>query len=201
MPEDTRLQSRVKNLKIALRCVGAAVNISFVVQACWLLAHPNTADFGMFCHWFGKAALGILVGIAGCYLEFKGSLAKVSQSLGRNAINRFALCVFYFWLGCYVMGGVGECGRELEAEWKQVGTITGIVAWVVSAGDLIISCVFDSVEAEPTSGPPPGDKYKIDESVDEPNAFGTSTNADADIEPGFEAPPGGWNADAFTQKI
>merc|ERR1719473_1158625 len=109
MADETLRQSRIWKFKVALRVLGAIVNISFAVQACWLLAHPNTDNFAAFCHWFGKAALGILVGSAGCYLEFKGSLAKVASSLGRNAINRFMMCIFYFWLGCYVMGGVGEC--------------------------------------------------------------------------------------------
>merc|ERR1719310_622086 len=98
-----------------------------------------------------------------------GSVAKVSQSFGRNAINRFSLCIFYFWLGCYVMGGVGECGRELESEWKLVGQITGIVAWLVSAGALLMSCFFDTVatENESHNGPAPESKYKVDDPVED----------------------------------
>lgn len=134
----------LKCLKLLLRVLGAAVCTMFALQAVWLFAHPNLENFWMFCHWLGQGLLGIFVGLSGLYMEFKGSFASVSKHFKKFALNRIGLSLFYFWLGCYVMGGLGDIKTPIGEEWKTVAHATGIVSWVVAVGDLLISCCSDA---------------------------------------------------------
>merc|ERR1712070_1160668 len=132
-----------------------------------------------------------------------------AESFGQNAMNRFILCAFYFWLGCYVMSGIEECGRELDDEWKTVGHVTGLTAWVVCGGNLIVSCIRRySTDAEVAAEPCAADKCDspspsiawsepaTSAAAWAPSRVGNSMVVE-DLEKGGEAPPGGWNTAAL----
>lgn len=119
-----------------MRVLGALVSAAFAVQACRLFAEPKVDDFWEFCHWIGQACLGIFVGLGGCYAEFRGSMKSVIRHCGKFMLNRIGLSIFYFWLGCYIMGGT-LIGTGV---WKTLAHVTGITSWFVAASDLLISC-------------------------------------------------------------
>eukprot|EP00747_Dinoflagellata_sp_TGD_P182241 gnl/TRDRNA2_/TRDRNA2_36412_c0_seq1.p1 gnl/TRDRNA2_/TRDRNA2_36412_c0~~gnl/TRDRNA2_/TRDRNA2_36412_c0_seq1.p1 ORF type:complete len:256 (+),score=48.71 gnl/TRDRNA2_/TRDRNA2_36412_c0_seq1:127-894(+) len=131
-----------KVTKFILRVLGAGVCIAFAFQGVWLFTEPKVDDFWEFCHWIGSGFLGIIVGASGCYLEVRGSMSSVTKHCAKFALNRLGLSIFYFWLGCYVMGGVAN------SAWKTLGHITGIVSWVVAVGDLFTSCASETLNEE-----------------------------------------------------
>lgn len=128
----------LKLAKIMLRILGALVSCLFAAQGIYVFCNPQTRDFWQGCHWVGQGLLGVIVGACGCYMEVKGSMASVAKSLARFALNRIALSIFYFWLGCYVMGGsaVVKSGEM----WQMLAHGTGILSWIVAGGDLLVSC-------------------------------------------------------------
>lgn len=128
--------------KYVARGLGVIVSLSFAVQACRLFAEPKVEDFWEFCHWIGQASLGIFVGLGGCYAEMKGMMKSVANHFGKFALNRIGLSVFYFWLGCYIMGGtlIGD------GAWKILAHSTGIASWCVAASDLLIACCSDKAD-------------------------------------------------------
>merc|ERR1712146_627261 len=89
--------------------------------------------------------LGVFVGVGGCYAELKGSMSSVSTHFRKFAMNRIGLSIFYFWLGCYVMGGNFTVGKDI---WKTLAHVTGIVSWCVATGDLVVSCCADRLGEE-----------------------------------------------------
>merc|ERR1719160_1786817 len=98
------------------------VSMSFAVLTCRMWADPQVHDFWEFCHWIGQSTLGLLVGVGGFYAEIKGSMSHVTKHFRKFAMNRIGLSIFYFWLGCYVMGGeiVGD-----TYIWKYLAHTTG----------------------------------------------------------------------------
>jgi len=142
----------LRKIKLVLRLLGAHVSLLIIAQAVWIFCNPKTDDFWDFCHWLGQGLLGLGVGGFGCFMELRGTLTKVATSFRSFALNRMALTFFYFWLGCYVMGGMGVV--LLGQGWRTVAHITGITAWVVAIGDLMISCTAVGKEQdEPVIGP------------------------------------------------
>lgn len=125
-------------VKVLLRVLGAVCSGLFATQAIWLMAHPDIDDFWEGCHWLGQGLLGLFVGAGGCYLEMRGSMKKVTKHFTRFAMNRLGLSVFYFWLGCYVMGGMGVL--HASTGWRHLAHATGVIAWGVALGDLLVSC-------------------------------------------------------------
>lgn len=135
--------------KLVLRVLGASASGLFAAQAVWLFANPHVADFWEGCHWLGQGLLGLLVGAAGCYLEVQGSMSSVTRHFRRFALNRIGLSIFYFWMGCYVMGGMGLL--HSGEGWRRLAHGTGIVAWVASVGDLVVSCTSEGGSGEECS--------------------------------------------------
>jgi len=161
------MQSRIHSLKLALRILGAAVNLSFALMACWLLIHPIHASFYSFTEWMGHSASGLLLGMIGCYWEFKGHRPKrwmkvkkedthpllhTAEGYVRHAFFVLSISFYYFWLGCYVMGGVQLCGEAIDEIHMNVGHVTGIMAWAVAAGDLAASWLHDREQDELDEG-------------------------------------------------
>lgn len=155
----------LRTFKLILRLLGAVVSGLFLVQAVWVFLHPDLEDFWEFCHWLGQGLLGFIVGGAGCYLELRGSMRHVASHFRRFCLNRIGLTIFYFWMGCYVMGGKGVVASGTG--WHTVAHITGIVAWVVALGDLMVACTSEGGDeeheelqnpdkAERAAGRPPG---------------------------------------------
>mmetsp|Transcript_40380 Transcript_40380/g.72524 ORF Transcript_40380/g.72524 Transcript_40380/m.72524 type:complete len:228 (-) Transcript_40380:99-782(-) len=133
--------SPVAKAKMALRLGGAVASCAFAAQGIWLLATPDIQDFWEGCHWLGQGLLGIIVGATGTYHEVMGSMDSVTREFKRFAMNRIGLCVFYLWMGCYIMGGAGVV-HSGEA-WTTVAHTTGILAWAVAIGDLLVSCCYE----------------------------------------------------------
>jgi len=131
-------------LKLLLRVFGALVSASFAVLTCKRWLHPEVADFWEFCHFIGQTLLGVFVGLGGCYAELKGSMSSVTTHFRKFALNRIGLSIFYFWLGCYVMGGdiVGK------GSWKWLAHGTGIISWVVATGDLLVAGCSEQLDEE-----------------------------------------------------
>lgn len=127
-------------LRMSLRCLGVLACASFAVLTCRKWADPQIGDFWDFCHIIGTTLMGAVAGAGGIYLEVKLGMT----SFMKHFRNRIALCIFYFWMGCYVMSGE-IVGKDV---WKMVARITGVVAWVVSAGDLATSCNGGGVDDE-----------------------------------------------------
>lgn len=128
----------MKNTKLLLRFFGAIVCALLLLEAVLIFCSPEFEDFFGFCHWFGNGLLGVLVGGAGCYLEVKGSMSTVANQFQRFALNRIMLSVYYFWLGCWVMGGMPVL--YTKEGFKTLAHITGFISWAVALGDLLVSC-------------------------------------------------------------
>jgi len=103
-------------------------------------------------------------------MEVKGARPQVAGSFGKNALNRLFLTMFYFWLGCYVMSGVELCGTELSEEWTSLGNVTGLIAWVVAAGDLVTSCLHERHGTDEQAMPPSAQAYKVKQAAEEPSS-------------------------------
>lgn len=129
-----------------MRMLGAIVSGLFLVQACWVFINPDMEDFWEFCHWLGEGLLGFLVGATGCYLELRGSMRSVANHFKRFCLNRLGLTIFYFWMGCYAMGG--KAVLKSGAGWKTVAHVTGVIAWIVALGDLLVACTSSGSEAD-----------------------------------------------------
>lgn len=123
----------------------------------------------------------------------KGGRALLEVEMTKFALNRILVSLFYFWLGCYIMD-IAHSGF-----WQTtLARVTGILAWVVSAGNLAVSCMCgsggalaqgqDVVPAQATQATAPkSDLHGVRNSV-LPSA--------PDLEAGTTqavAPPGGWN--------
>jgi len=201
-------------LKRVLRVLGAIVCALFATQGVWLLIHPTFSDFWEFNHWLGQSMMGILVGLFGIACEITGSLSSVTKHFAKFAMNRIMLCVFYFWLGCFVMGGVGgiavSASRDYEKTWQALSHATGIIAWMVACGNLIISCAFErhgeeeqkdvqtsistQSQLQVIGAPAMGTPRAKD------NPFDLEAGSDSDVvvedNRGSNAPAGGWNSAA-----
>eukprot|EP00933_Yihiella_yeosuensis_P074128 TRINITY_DN82958_c0_g1_i1.p1 TRINITY_DN82958_c0_g1~~TRINITY_DN82958_c0_g1_i1.p1 ORF type:complete len:216 (-),score=40.76 TRINITY_DN82958_c0_g1_i1:62-709(-) len=132
--------------KLLLRFLGALASALFAAQAVWLLINPTATDFWEGCHWLGQGLLGLIVGAMGCYAEVRGSMQTVTRRFSKFALNRIGLCIFYFWMGCYVMGGMGVI--HSSDGWKTTAHVTGIMAWCVAVGDLCVSCCYEGAGDE-----------------------------------------------------
>jgi len=189
--------------------LGAIACALFAIQAIWVFMNPPSANVWKICHWIGQALLCILAGAAGCYLEVKGGQALVEDQFTKFTANRVLLSVFYFWLGCYVMD------ISNYNFWQEtLAHVTGILAWVVSAGNLVVSCACgragskdDSEGPSQQSAPVPSlssnAPLKSVPRINAANSAGAgvagvgaaSTSAvENDAEKGEVAPPGGWNS-------
>jgi len=123
-------------MRLAVRMSGAFVCASFALQSIWILVDPKVGSFWLFCHWIGESLLCIFAGIAGFYLEYKGTADHIVTHAAKLAANRIILFVFYFWLGCYVMG-IGRVGL-----WHEVlAHGLGIFAWIVAVCGLFVNCI------------------------------------------------------------
>lgn len=68
-------------------------------------------------------------------MEFKGTKALWDAQANKYAVNRLIVSVFYFWMGCFAMD-IGDYGA-----WQNVvAIITGIMAWVVCIGAIVLAC-------------------------------------------------------------
>lgn len=117
------------------RALGAIVCALFAIQAIWIFMNPPPVNVWKVCHWIGEALLCLLAGAAGCFLEYKGGQALTEAQPAKFTANRVLLGVFYFWLGCYVMD-ISSHGSTQEI----LAHVTGVLAWVVSAGNFVIAC-------------------------------------------------------------
>lgn len=70
-------------------------------------------------------------------------MQSVTKHFRKFAMNRIGLALFYFWLGCFVMGGMGDVDT-----WTKLSHATGITAFVVGFGDLCVSCCAESMDSE-----------------------------------------------------
>eukprot|EP00929_Paragymnodinium_shiwhaense_P017120 TRINITY_DN12607_c0_g1_i3.p1 TRINITY_DN12607_c0_g1~~TRINITY_DN12607_c0_g1_i3.p1 ORF type:complete len:229 (-),score=36.71 TRINITY_DN12607_c0_g1_i3:422-1108(-) len=212
---------RIRTMKLVIRCLGAAVCLMFAIQGVIVFSQPALEDFWVFCHWIGEGMLGLLVGLAGMYLEVRGSMKSVAQRLASFAMNRIVLVVYYFWLGCYAMGGVGgfalEAGGNQHKELKALAHATGVVAWFVALGNLMIACCTeaypDSEDEESGLTPKSSTSGKASSGTSTMFGAGSGTAANggstamppqlggeaADVTPPVSEPPkleepsGGWN--------
>jgi hypothetical protein len=172
--------------KIVVRFLGCGASGLFAAQGVWLLAHPDMDfDFWEGCHWFGQGMLGLIVGAIGCFLEARGGMKSVTRYMKWYMMNRLGLGIFYFWMGCYVMGGMGVL--HTGKEWKYVAHATGIISWVVAAGDILVSCTTESTDEEDDglvdSATPPAKEQapsKFGKSRSKPRGLGSDGNA-ADV--------------------
>mmetsp|Transcript_33092 Transcript_33092/g.91420 ORF Transcript_33092/g.91420 Transcript_33092/m.91420 type:complete len:209 (-) Transcript_33092:155-781(-) len=138
---------RIRALRTIFQGLGALVCIAFALQGILIfvgpiMGHrkPPLEDFFEAAHWASEGALCVLFGFGGFVLEMRACFPSVAAHFVRLLGNRLVLSIGYLWLGAYSMGGRIQQGGEV---WRQVGQITGFVAWVVSAGDLLISCCSD----------------------------------------------------------
>mmetsp|Transcript_79296 Transcript_79296/g.201841 ORF Transcript_79296/g.201841 Transcript_79296/m.201841 type:complete len:145 (+) Transcript_79296:53-487(+) len=127
----------LRPLKVVLRVLGAVVSGLFFVQAIWIFVFPEFQGFWDFCHWLAEGLLGVIVGGIGCYFEVRGSMVSVTRHFRSYALNRLGLCIFYFWLGCYIMGGTGA--KHAGETWRSVVHATGFISWIVAVGDLLVA--------------------------------------------------------------
>lgn len=141
-----RRPCRIPKKQCLVRVLGALSSASFAVLACRLIAEPKADDLWDFCHWIGQTLLGVFVGCVGLYAEVKGSLAMIRRHFRKFALNRIGLSIFYFWLGCYVMGG--DIGGGDKRIWKILAHVTGFVAWTAAVLDLLVSCCSDKIDDE-----------------------------------------------------
>mmetsp|Transcript_106851 Transcript_106851/g.212166 ORF Transcript_106851/g.212166 Transcript_106851/m.212166 type:complete len:201 (-) Transcript_106851:6-608(-) len=136
-------------VKLVLRALGALVTFLLAVEAGWLFAHPQDGDFWDWCHWLGQGSLGIIVGLSVCYIEVRRSFAMVVKRVTGLPLYRTAVALFYFWLGCYVMGGAAM--KHANEKLKVAAHVTGFVSWGVSLGNLLVLCAPD-VDVEEKEG-------------------------------------------------
>merc|ERR1719282_263688 len=122
------------------------VCIFFAVQGIrlWLDKPPTTV--WVMCHWIGEGSLCVIAGLCGLFLEVRICFPDISKNRKLFALNRLGLAFGYIWVGCYTMGGHVQEGAEA---WRLLGRVTGILAWVVCAGDVCIACCSDSEQASP----------------------------------------------------
>mmetsp|Transcript_26391 Transcript_26391/g.87508 ORF Transcript_26391/g.87508 Transcript_26391/m.87508 type:complete len:239 (+) Transcript_26391:159-875(+) len=182
----------LRTVKLLLRAAGAIVSALFLVQAVWIIINPNVEDFWEFNHWLGQAILGLAVGGFGCYMEVRGTMQSIASSFTSFAMNRIGLFVFYFWLGCYVMGGMGVVG--IGESWRTVAHITGVISWIVAVGDLLISCTAVGREPDlPVLQPSPKDAQKVPPDSPSPDTYGIELG---DVNPhgGSDSPRTKWPA-------
>jgi len=171
-------------VKIGVRIFGGITCISFAVLTCRMWAEPRVEDFWEFCHWIGQTMLGVFIGLGGCYAEVKGSMSSVTRHFKKFALNRIGLSIFYFWLGCYVMGGeiVGK------GVWTTIAHVTGVVSWVTAAGDLFVSCCAERLGDEGDENEEaelsPSRKDAENPAPSKPMSFGRSAEV--------ETPSSGW---------
>mmetsp|Transcript_98499 Transcript_98499/g.317587 ORF Transcript_98499/g.317587 Transcript_98499/m.317587 type:complete len:144 (-) Transcript_98499:41-472(-) len=122
--------------QLAYSVLGVIVSAAFLLQSIWIFKDPHVQTFWKFCHWIGEGLLCVLAGMGGIYVELKGSAPHVASRAGLFAMNRALLSVYYFWLGCYVMGlGSEGTGQAILAH------ATGVLSWFASAGSLAVSCM------------------------------------------------------------
>lgn len=127
--------------------LGGLVCISFALQGVVILVGPamgqRQAPSGNFydaAHWASEGSLCLLVGLVGSMLEMRAFFPSISAHFVRLMCNRLVLALGYLWLGAYSMGGRIQDGGEA---WRTAAEATGLVAWVVCAADLLLSCCSD----------------------------------------------------------
>lgn len=135
--QNENTMTALQYFRITLRIVGAFASFLFLIQEgvfVFLGEDFNHPSFKTFCRWISQALLGILIGSAGMYLEIRGSMTSVASNLMKHAMNRFAVAIFYFWMGCYIIA------KELTGWQVAFQFSAGVMAWFVSIGDLIVVC-------------------------------------------------------------
>jgi len=140
------MAARLWLAKLAVRVIGAVASLLFAWQAIWLAIHPDLPDFWLGCHWLGQVLLGLFAGLSSLFFEVKGGTQSVVTHLARFALNRLGLAVFYFWLGCYVTGGMGML--HTSEDWRRLAHASGVMAWIACVLNIIISCCAERGEAD-----------------------------------------------------
>jgi len=197
---------------LILRISGGLVCGLFLFQTVWSLLHPDTSNFWAGCFWLGQGMIGIIAAGIGGYLEIRSMMPSVFSRRVTYLLHRAALVIFYFWVGCYAVGGMGKLDRE--SHWKAADHAIGIFAWCVSLANIFSACIprksggeeqlkkshaaaHEALSPRP-SAIPSADRYGVDEIVNTPQA---PTFGDDDLEHGGEhdaslpksnAPASGW---------
>lgn len=147
----------VVHLRWACRAGGVLVSGLFALYGVYLFFNLDTGDFWKGCHSLSQGILALGLGTGGCYFEVQGAMPAASRRFMHFFINRTGLAVFYFWIGCYVMGGRVLSGSKTV---QVFGHTTGFIAWAVALGDLVVACCFDHGSSEEESlkarAAPPG---------------------------------------------
>mmetsp|Transcript_22564 Transcript_22564/g.77171 ORF Transcript_22564/g.77171 Transcript_22564/m.77171 type:complete len:245 (-) Transcript_22564:148-882(-) len=134
----------LRKTRLCFRILGALVCLLFTAQTIYVIADPKIEDIGDFCQWIGTWTLGLVVAAFGIGMEFKllrGGIKVLTGGWWASCVsftlNRLGLTIFYFWFGCYSMGGLGVA--DTDVHWESLANITGIISWVVAAGDFLLS--------------------------------------------------------------
>mmetsp|Transcript_24413 Transcript_24413/g.69646 ORF Transcript_24413/g.69646 Transcript_24413/m.69646 type:complete len:250 (-) Transcript_24413:94-843(-) len=148
------VEERLRAVRWIFQGLGAASCIMFALQGVVIfIDYSSDYDFWETCHWLSQGVLCVVVGLGGVAFEARSLVMPgVMSSLIRNAKYRIGLGLIYLWIGCYSSGG-----RIVEAGdgWSVAGQVTGIIAWVVAAANLVLSVFVEHSEAPASNGATP----------------------------------------------
>lgn len=123
-------------IRCAFRTTGAILCGLFAAFGIYLLVDDwsYATNLYTFSYWFCSSMGCTAIGLAGCLFEaFKGP---------QTALMCFAMAVFYFFTGCYVLGNVNS---ETSGEtWEALLTTLGILMWIATVGRFCLAFVANS---------------------------------------------------------
>mmetsp|Transcript_15105 Transcript_15105/g.35377 ORF Transcript_15105/g.35377 Transcript_15105/m.35377 type:complete len:183 (-) Transcript_15105:36-584(-) len=168
------------NVRLALRVVGGVVCAVLAALGIALFANPKKDDLFTFCHWLGEGLVFVMAGLVGMYFAYMAP--PMPDSLWASLRAGLGFAIFYFWLGCCVMGEVSSAKGKL---WSGLGCTAGFLSWAVAAGNLGVS--FFVQKEEPSA-------------AEEKLPLLDPGKTAAPLDEQAESPPGGWNVLAGASK-
>jgi len=175
--DESRLGCRRKihHAKRGFQIVGGVVCILFALQGVIILVEGPAETTGVkvtfwsAAHWLAEALLCIGVGIVTLALELRQCFAQVRRHVGKIAGNRIGIALLYAWLGAYSADGRFASAGE---GWRLLGHVTGLVAWGVAIGHLVLSCCITKYDM--VDDPEKDDKVDLEGGGPSPATIGAS---------------------------
>lgn len=167
-------------VKVLYRLASRIVLSALVVLGVMQFFNPvKEHGFVAFCHWLSVVIAFIGAGLVGLFAM--DSLPHAEEDLRASLRNGFLYALFYFWLGCCILGGLGGSFLPETKQSAVLGWALGVMAWLVAAGSIALVCVMDPEQQEE-------DGWTAAFSW-----MNYGSGASSSAKPAPAAPPGGWN--------
>mmetsp|Transcript_93192 Transcript_93192/g.259594 ORF Transcript_93192/g.259594 Transcript_93192/m.259594 type:complete len:188 (+) Transcript_93192:98-661(+) len=170
----------VHNVRLALRAAGAAVCLVLTALGIALFAQPKTENLFRFSHWLSEGLVFVIAGLLGAYWAYTAEPARSRYEALKAGLGS---AVFYFWLGCCIIGEVGGSFLPQGKLMSTLGCALGFLAWSASAGSLVMMFFADAESGTEE------ERQSLLESGDKASSLPKAAGAEDEPAP----PPGGWN--------